>query len=239
MLARIDSDVISAKPDWVLLSSGFGDTWNRAVDIEVSRKNIAAMLDKLQAAGIKVMILTPTSLEPIENGLNTQLADYTALLIKIAKERNLPVADLNAAFLSNLKAQPRGSIPPFLTSDNVHPNPAGSALIAQTIISALGATPDQMTKVENAWLDAPGGATVTGFCNFCVRHTTLSFAQYEKLKKVAADRKMAVFDLINAVYLASIRDGLRAHGDFTNTNPDDMSNQVDPIFTQKIEALVR
>jgi lysophospholipase L1-like esterase len=239
MLARLDSDVINAKPDWVLFSSGFSDVWNHAIELDAYKKNVTAILDRLQAAGIKVMLLTPAAFDPPDNDLNPKLAETSAFLVQIAKERNLPVADVDSALVNYVKAQPQGSGFPLITSDNIHPNATGSELIAQAILQAMGATPDQMAKVEPAWLDAPGNATVTGFCNFCVRHTTLGLAQYMKLKQVAAARKMSMFDLENAVYLDSILEALEAHGNFDNSNPDGLSNEADPYFTKKIEALIQ
>lgn len=239
MLARLDAEVIGVKPDWVLFSSGFSDAWRHAIDLDTYKKNAVTILDRLHAAGIKVVILTPTAVEPPENELNPELTEIAAFLVQTAKERNLPVANVDAAFLDYLKAQPPGSVSPLITTNNSRPNPAGHELIAQTVLQALGANADQMAKVEPVWLDAPGNATVSGYVNFSVRHTTLSLAQYEKLKQVAASRKMSLFDLENIVYLASIREALEAHGDLSKSNPDQLSNEADPIFTKKIEALIQ
>ena len=70
MLARLDKDVISKKPQWMTLSCGVNDVWHfklklgkrtfQGVGLEDYKKNIRAIVDKAQAAGIKVMILTST-----------------------------------------------------------------------------------------------------------------------------------------------------------------------------------
>ena len=128
----------------------------------------------------------------------------------------------------------------LLTIGINRPNPEGHELIAQTVLQAFGASPDQLAKAQAVWLDAPGGATVTSGCVFSIRHTTLSLKQYADLKKVALGRKQPVFDLINEVYLESCLEALKAHGDFSvHAYPDDISNEADPIFTQKIEALIK
>jgi lysophospholipase L1-like esterase len=239
MLARLDHDVLSAKPDWILFSSGFGDKWNNAIDLDTYKKNVTSLLDQMQAAGAKVMILTPPPLDPAENDFNPKLGEEVAFLLQLAKDRNLPLADINAAYFAYIKTQPPGT-PNLLESDINHPNPLGHELIAQTILQAWGASPDQMAKVENMWLDSPANATVTGSCFFCVRHTTLSLTQYAALKKVALARKMTLFDLENEVYMESVLQTLKAHGDFAvNGWPDNISNEADPIFTQKVMDLIK
>lgn len=69
MLTRLDSDVISKKPQWMILSCGVNDVWHfklrlgertfQGVSLEDYQKNIRAIIEKAQAADIKVMILTP------------------------------------------------------------------------------------------------------------------------------------------------------------------------------------
>ena len=70
MLARLDAAVISKNPQWMLLSCGVNDVWHfklrlgertfEGVPLEDYKQNITAIIDKAQAAGIKVMILTAT-----------------------------------------------------------------------------------------------------------------------------------------------------------------------------------
>jgi lysophospholipase L1-like esterase len=68
MLARVGRDVVSRKPAWVTVSCGVNDVWRdprrgplkRGVPLDKYKENMAAIVDKAQAAGIKVMILTAT-----------------------------------------------------------------------------------------------------------------------------------------------------------------------------------
>ena len=76
MLARLEKDVLSHKPDWMTLSCGVNDVWHgdRGVALEPYKKNITAIVDRAQAAGVKVMILTSTMIrEDQSNKLNQQL----------------------------------------------------------------------------------------------------------------------------------------------------------------------
>lgn len=239
LLARLDRDVLSQKPDWVVFSSGFSDAWNHGLALELYKKNVTSIVNQLQAAGAKVMILTPLPVEPFNNGANPGFAEEAVFLQQLAKEKNLPLADLNAAFMAELKAQPPGSGRDVLTIKGNQPNPTGYELIAKTVLQAWGASPAQLAQVEQVWLDTPGNATVTAFSVIGLHHTIVSLKEYADLKKVALARKMPVFDLINEVYLESILEALKARGDFNNTNQDVISNEVEPIFDRKIADLIK
>ena len=70
MLDRLDKSVISKKPDWMTLSCGVNDVWHHDathVDLEPYKANITAIVDKAQAAGIKVVILTATVISESDN----------------------------------------------------------------------------------------------------------------------------------------------------------------------------
>jgi len=87
MLARLDKDVISKKPQWMTLSCGVNDVWHfklrlgkrtfKGISLEEYKKNIRAIIEKAQAANIKVMILTSTMIgEDPERELNKNLLPY-------------------------------------------------------------------------------------------------------------------------------------------------------------------
>ena len=101
MLARLDKDIIRKKPQWMFLSCGVNGAPNGidnpGVPLEKYQQNITEILDRCQAAGIKVIILSATMvLEDPSHISNKNLEAYNAFLRKIAAERNLPLADLNA-----------------------------------------------------------------------------------------------------------------------------------------------
>lgn len=56
---------------------------------------------------------------------------------------------------------------------------------------------------------------------------------------MAGERKLPLFDLINAVYLESILAALETHQDFSNSPVDNLSNEADPIFKERIEGLIK
>jgi lysophospholipase L1-like esterase len=129
MLERLDRDVISKRPEWMTLSCGVNDVWHGAngVPLPAYKKNITEIIDKAQAAGIKVMILTATVIgEELNNDNNKKLADYNAFLRTLAVEKKCALADLNADMQAALKAPKHSGN--RLNSDGVHMNPLGGPL---------------------------------------------------------------------------------------------------------------
>ena len=91
MLERLERSVLQHKPQIMLLSCGVNDVWHgakRGVKLEDYRKNITAIIDKAQAAGIKVCIMTATMItENPGNAYNIKLKGYNDFLRQIAKEK--------------------------------------------------------------------------------------------------------------------------------------------------------
>ena len=155
MLARLDKDVLKHKPDWMTLSCGVNDVWHgkRGVDLPSYQKNITAIVDHAQEAGVKVMLLTSTMIrEDQANDLNQKLAPYNEFIRALAKEKKCLLADLNAEMQAGLKKfppdAPKGK---QLTSDGVHMNKAGNIMMARGVAKAFGLTDEQLNKSAKNW----------------------------------------------------------------------------------------
>jgi lysophospholipase L1-like esterase len=178
MLKRLDKDVISKKPQWMTLSCGVNDVWHfklklgkrtfKGVPIEEYKKNITAILDKTKSAGIKVIILTSTMIgEDQSKELNQNLIPYNDFLREIAKERNLPVADLSKDMMAALEKIPdvkgkarmfgdknyQSNIKNKLTTDGCHMNSLGNIMMAKGVLRALGLSEDKIAAAEKNWLN--------------------------------------------------------------------------------------
>jgi len=176
MLARLDADVISKKPDWMTLSCGVNDVWHfklilgdrqfEGVGIEDYKKNITEIIDKCQKAGIKVMVLTSTMIgEDPSKELNQMMIPYNDFLRQIAKEKGCLLADLNADMQAQLKTIPDvpgkpktfgkyfygGDVQNKLTSDGCHMNAEGNKMMARGILRAFGLSDAQLAEAEKAW----------------------------------------------------------------------------------------
>jgi lysophospholipase L1-like esterase len=194
MLARLDRDVISKKPDWMTLSCGVNDVWHgaRGVSLEDYKTNITKIVDTAQAAGIKVVLLTSTMISENQSAENNQkLIPYNDFLKSLAIEKKLLLADLNAAMQAEIAATPhKGNL---LTTDGVHMNAQGNIMMAKGVLKALGLNDAQLQKASEAWLDIPKAVPVTP-------NAPLTLRQWNQLSAVAAKRNLSVNDLINAEF---------------------------------------
>ena len=161
MLERLDRDVLSKKPDWMTLSCGVNDVWHGAngIPLDAYKKNITEIVEKSQAAGVKVMILTSTMIgEDAPNSNNQKLATYNDFLRDLAKKKRCRLADLNADMQAAItKAGPdhKGNL---LTSDGVHMNPEGNRMMATGVLKAFGLSAKQLKKAQDSW-SKPATAT--------------------------------------------------------------------------------
>ena len=158
MLARLDKDVIAKKPAWMTLSCGVNDVWHGAKGVELPeyKKNITEIVDKAQAAGIQVMILTATMIkEDAENDLNKKLAGYNEFLRELAKEKKCRLGDLNAEMQATIaemkKTNPLPAGKNYLTGDGVHMAPAGNRMMAIGVLKGFGLSEAQLQKARDAW----------------------------------------------------------------------------------------
>src|SRR5687768_9346742 len=152
MLERLERDVLSKKPDWMTLSCGVNDVWHgdKGVPLDQYKTNIRAIVDRCEAANVKVMILTATMIS--EDGAaenNKKLAAYNDFLRELAKEKKLLIADLYADMEAAVKAGGGGKGKPnLLTTDGVHMNGAGNAMMAAGVLKAFGLSDAQLTKAK-------------------------------------------------------------------------------------------
>ena len=180
MLARLEKDVLSKKPDWMTLSCGVNDVWHgaRGVNLEDYKKNITAIVDQAQAAGIKVMILTSTMIkEEQENDLNGKLLPYNAFLKDLAKSKGCLLADLNTQMQVALKTFPKDAPKGTqLTRDGVHMNAYGNIMMAKGVLKAFGLSAEALSDIEQNWKNAPDSHSIR-------LNISMSLNEYEQLQK--------------------------------------------------------
>jgi lysophospholipase L1-like esterase len=180
MLARLDKDVLSKKPQWMTLSCGVNDVWHgkRGVPLDDAmaasgeyelkpgesrgnyKKNITAIIEKAMAAGVKPVMLTSTMIqEKLDNKENGQLAPYNDFLRQLAKEKHVPMADLNALCQQRLKTENKPTVK-VLTVDGVHMNTEGNKVMAAGVLQALGLSSAELEKARAAWVPLEAEAVV-------------------------------------------------------------------------------
>lgn len=193
MLGRLERDVLSKKPTWMTLSCGVNDVWHgpKGVPLDDYKKNISDIVDRSQAAGIKVMLLTSTMIgEDPANPNNQKLTAYNDFLRELAKEKKCLLADLNADMQAALKKLESNGKTNLLTSDGVHMNPDGNQMMALGVLTGFGLTDGQIAKAKDKWLDLPEAIEIGS-------KMKISLRQYRLLSAYATQQQRSLNDLLN------------------------------------------
>jgi len=197
MLARLERDVLNKKPQWMTLSCGVNDVWHgpKGIPLPDYQKNITAIVERTQAAGIKVVILTSTMItEDASNPNNQKLVAYNDFLRTLATEKKCLFADLNADMQAALaeakKTAPTPAPKNLLTTDGVHMAYAGDMMMATGVLKAFGLDAAELSKAKEAWLDLPK-------TNVFEPKVALTQRQAETLQKLAASQNLTVRQLLD------------------------------------------
>jgi lysophospholipase L1-like esterase len=143
---RMEDDVLSKKPDIVVVYVGVNDVWHKqshgtGTDSDKFEKFYAAILAKLKAQNIQTIVVTPAAIgerTDFSNQLDGDLNKYSGIIRSLAKKNEIPVVDLRKIFLDyNLKNNPDNKESGILTSDRVHLNAAGNKLVAESMWAVI------------------------------------------------------------------------------------------------------
>lgn len=136
---RMENDVLAKNPDVVIIYIGVNDVWHKSTsgtgtDPDKFEKFYQAIIDKLKAKNIKIIISTPAAIGEKTDFSNPQDGDmneYSNIIRRIASKNNLALVDLRKAFLDyDLKNNPANKDRGILTTDRVHLNAMGNQLVA-------------------------------------------------------------------------------------------------------------
>jgi lysophospholipase L1-like esterase len=140
---RLEDDVLSKKPDLVFIYVGINDVWHKksfgtGTDPDKFEKFYNKIIDKLQAAGAKAVICTPTVVgekKGFVNELDGDLNKYSEIIRGIAKNKNVELIDLHKNILEYINAHnPEDKGKDILTSDGVHMNDDGNKFLAEQFL---------------------------------------------------------------------------------------------------------
>ena len=145
---RVDKDVIKLKkPTIVFIYIGINDVWHGQKDAakgttpEAFEAGLKQVIGKIQKAGARVILCTPSVIGEKKNGgnpLDAKLDQFADISRGIAKELNLQLCDLRKAFVDHIAANnPNDKQSGILTRDLVHLNKAGYQLVADTMLKTL------------------------------------------------------------------------------------------------------
>ena len=143
---RMEDDVLSQKPDVVVIYIGVNDVWHKAssgtgTDADKFTGFYTAIIKKLQSQGIKVICCTPAAIGERYDNSNQQDGDmnhYSNIIRNIASKFDCPLVDLRKEFQAyNVKNNPQNKESGILTTDRVHLNEIGNQLVADLMLKAI------------------------------------------------------------------------------------------------------
>jgi lysophospholipase L1-like esterase len=143
---RIEKDVLDQHPDVVVIWVGVNDVWHKAshgtgTDYDKFGKFYEAVVKKLQANGIQVIVTTPAAIGERNDYSNTQDGDlnmYSNWIKKYAAENKLGLVDLRKTFHDySLANNPKNDESGILTTDRVHLNAKGNEFVAEQMWNAI------------------------------------------------------------------------------------------------------
>ncbi|OYU66604.1 MAG: G-D-S-L family lipolytic protein [Cytophagaceae bacterium BCCC1] len=146
LFLRMEDDVLSKKPDVVVIYVGVNDVWHKAsygtgTDADKFTKFYTALIKKMQSQGIKLILTTPAAIGEKNDHSNQQDGDlnqYSKIIRDLAKEHKCGLVDLRKEFLAyNLANNPENKAQGILTTDRVHLNEAGNKLVAELMFREL------------------------------------------------------------------------------------------------------
>ena len=127
--ARFERDVLALRPDVVTIDYALND---RGVGLEKTRAAWTEMITKAKAAGIKVILLTPSPDQSAKlDDANDPLNQHAEQIRKLAAEHGVALSDSLAAFKESVRA---GAKLDSLMSQINHPNRQGHDLIVGELL---------------------------------------------------------------------------------------------------------
>jgi len=143
---RMDDDVLSKNPDVVVIWIGVNDVWHKTLsgtgtDADKFEKFYIAIINKLQAKNIRVILCTPSTIGEKSDFTNQQDGDlnkYSQIIRDLAKNYHCGLLDLRDIFHSyEQQNNPANKDRGILTVDGVHLNEQGNQLVADKMLEML------------------------------------------------------------------------------------------------------
>ncbi len=144
--ARLDRDVLSQKPQVVVIYIGINDVWHsengNGTDAGRYEQGLKNLIRRCRDAGARVVLATPSVIGEKSDGsnkLDAMLHQYAEISRRTAAEGGAVLLDLRQAFVEHLSAYNlAGADHGILTSDGVHLNEAGNRFVAVRMLEAVG-----------------------------------------------------------------------------------------------------
>lgn len=143
---RLERDVLSKDPNVVVVWIGVNDVWHKSMmgtgtDYDKFGLFYDALVQKIQAKGSKVILVTPAVIGERYDQSNPQDGElnlYANWIRTYAEAHQIKLVDCRKLFLDySAKNNPMQADKGILTYDRVHLNDAGNQLVADAIWDAI------------------------------------------------------------------------------------------------------
>lgn len=143
---RIEADVIKKKPNVVIVYEGVNDVWHKlsgtGTDLDKYEKFYVAIIKKLQAQHVKLILITPACIGEKKDNGNEQDVDlnkYCDVIRRLAVTYNCALIDFRKMMevyetANNNDDKEKG----LLTIDKVHLTDTGNKMLAGALLKELG-----------------------------------------------------------------------------------------------------
>ena len=143
---RLDRDVLEKKPTTVVIYIGINDVWHsqrgQGTAKDVFEKGLRSLVERIRAAGSRVILCTPSVIGEKSAGgnpLDAMLDEYAGVTRAVAADLKTGLVDLRKQFVAHLAAEKKEQTDRgLLTTDGVHLNAAGNRFVADRMLEALG-----------------------------------------------------------------------------------------------------
>ncbi len=142
LLQRLEADVLQIQPDWVSIAIGINDAWRTfdsnpdgQVSIQEFRNNYRTLIERIRPHA-NLVLCEPFLLEfNREDPFRALLDEYRAAVLDLALEFDLIFVPFQLTFDRVLNGT---QVTDWGLTDRVHVNRAGSVMIAEEFLAAVG-----------------------------------------------------------------------------------------------------
>jgi len=143
-LARMDKDVLSHKPELVVVMFGMNDVVR--TDPQKFEANLRTIVRRCRESEAAVVLCTPNSVYPNPTRPMTRLAQFAQIVRDVAKDMSVPLADCFAAY-EDTRREDVTKWQLFM-SETIHPGMNGHKFFAEVIAESISGKPVSLADAE-------------------------------------------------------------------------------------------
>ena len=138
ILNIIDNDVISKKPDLLIMMIGINDALAEPDKIQNFKNNIKQIIKKLKENKINTIILNITVTEKDAFYANDAINQHNKVISDITKQEKIKTIDINSVMKKQIKKSGKNTMEEyFMTEDGIHLSNLGNKILADTLVKNI------------------------------------------------------------------------------------------------------